>query len=699
MKISRKISLIIALMSLITLSVAGMTFYVVQEYNNKLQAYASASTRAFYGEHFNRLVTAVVMEARGIYASPSTDKATKFAEGLRARLDEMQTVIDEWKPMVPDTEKQSFDNLITRFGEFRTFRSETARLGTEVDPKAANEQGNNEANRANRKAFQAEIDAVVNADTAELSAVTASLETFRSTMMMIVAGVSLFGIAVSAAFGIFFARNHLIRPLEKMTDTLKAVASGDFKVEVPYTDNKDEMGEMARAVDVFKQNGQQIARLNAQEASMREKSGDLQSSMAGVVEAAANGDFSGRITRDYGDEGLNGFAAGINNLVAGFDSGMKETQRVIAHLEKGDLTQNMEGRFSGAFAELQTNLNSALSTLRSTMQDVRRTADAINGNTRELKTAADDLSRRTEQQAASLEETSAALEEITSVVKTSTDRSQEASGMVSETTAFTAKSSSVVRDAIEAMGRIEGASQEISQIINVIDEIAFQTNLLALNAGVEAARAGDAGKGFAVVAQEVRELAQRSATAAKDIKALISKSGTEVKTGVELVQAAGTALTEIETRVRSVNDHIHSIAVAAREQSTGLTEVNVAVNQMDQVTQQNAAMVEETSAATHKLAGETDGLLQLISRFQTGEETRAPANRSASFAPAARHTGSASPAPAARAAAPARPAPARPAVASAGARPAVSQPRNMARQVAAAFNAAPAASADNWEEF
>jgi methyl-accepting chemotaxis protein len=191
--------------------------------------------------------------------------------------------------------------------------------------------------------------------------------------------------------------------------------------------------------------------------------------------------------------------------------------------------------------------------------------------------------------------------------------------MVSEAKETTEKSGKVVREAVSAMGRIEQASREISQIINVIDEIAFQTNLLALNAGVEAARAGEAGKGFAVVAQEVRELAQRSANAAKDIKALITKSGSEVSQGVTLVQKTGEALDEIESRVLSINEHIHSIATAAKEQSTGLQEVNTAINQMDQVTQRNAAMVEETSASTHKLTEEAGNLMRLVSQFRVGE--------------------------------------------------------------------------------
>jgi methyl-accepting chemotaxis protein len=194
--------------------------------------------------------------------------------------------------------------------------------------------------------------------------------------------------------------------------------------------------------------------------------------------------------------------------------------------------------------------------------------------------------------------------------------------MVGEATRSAKQSGEVVRNAVDAMGRIQQASNEITQIINVIDEIAFQTNLLALNAGVEAARAGEAGKGFAVVAQEVRELAQRAASAAKDIKGLITKSSDEVAVGVKYVQATGESLADIEARVLKINDHIHSIATAAREQATGLNEVSTAVNQMDQVTQHNAAMVEESSAATHKLKAEADSLASLVARFRTGEATQ-----------------------------------------------------------------------------
>jgi len=419
-------------------------------------------------------------------------------------------------------------------------------------------------------------------------------------------------LAVSAAFG---ARG-VARPIGRLTESMSVLANGDLDTNVPFGARRDEIGEMARAVEVFKENGIKVRKMNAQEAALQAKSADLQSSIGVVVTAAVAGDFTQRITKDYDNADLNRFAAQVNELVSSVDNGIAETRRVVAALAEGDLTESMRGEFQGAFGELQGNVNATMASLRSVLGEVRAATDMINGGAGELRMASDDLSKRTEQQAASLEETSSALAEITVAVKSSTDRATEASHMVDEARRSTEQSSAVVKDAVSAMGRIEQASGEIGQIINVIDEIAFQTNLLALNAGVEAARAGDAGKGFAVVAQEVRELAQRSAGAAKDIKALIRRSGEEVNSGVKLVTATGEALTLIQGHVVKINEHVHSIAIAAREQSIGLSEVSIAVNQMDQVTQQNAAMVEESTAATNRLAEEASSLARLITRFK-----------------------------------------------------------------------------------
>ncbi|TRB08659.1 methyl-accepting chemotaxis protein [Agrobacterium tumefaciens] len=620
MRIRGRINLLVGLMSLVACTIGGLSIYAVSEFRVRTVAYEKAAERAYKGEALNRLVTAVVMEARGVYAAPDITKAAPFADGIVKNLDAMEKLIGTWTPLVPAEQKAAFDNLSSRFKEFKAFRLETARLAREASPQAANLQGNNEANRANRKAYQAEIDAVVKNDIAELEEVKAGIDGFVTTTFWLVIIVTGSGILAGAAFGLYIGARQLSAPIRRVSQVMNAVADGNLDADVPYLGQNDEIGEMAAAVEVFKKNGREVRRMNAQETAMRAKSDDLQAGMAIVVDAAAGGDFSRRINKDYGDENLNRFAATINALLIGVDNGVSETSRVIEGLARGDLTEKMDGEFRGVFAELQSNVNQTLAKLRETMREVRSSTEGISGNANELRSAADDLSKRTEQQAAALEETSAALDEITAVVRNSTDRAQEASAMVAETKQKTEESANVVRDAVSAMDRIEHASREISQIINVIDEIAFQTNLLALNAGVEAARAGEAGKGFAVVAQEVRELAQRSATAAKDIKALITKSGEEVGRGVSLVQKTGSALSEIETRVLSINDHIHSIATAAREQSTGLHEVNTAINQMDQVTQRNAAMVEETSAATHKLSSEAEHLVTLVSRFKVGIE-------------------------------------------------------------------------------
>ena len=290
----------------------------------------------------------------------------------------------------------------------------------------------------------------------------------------------------------------------------------------------------------------------------------------------------------------------------------------LEKLAQGDLSFNLEEPFSADFEALRRIMNDALNQMRNTIGAVAQSTDQIDTGTREISQSAEDLSKRTKQQAASLEETAAALDEITANVKNSSERAEEARRAAATASDNAERSGKVVADAVGAMSRIETSSNQISNIIGVIDEIAFQTNLLALNAGVEAARAGEAGKGFAVVAQEVRELAQRSAQAAKEIKELIRNSSEEVGVGVKLVSETGDALRTIQENIVAVNDHMQAITSSAREQATGLSEVNTAVNQMDQVTQQNAAMVEETNAASATLAQETARLRRLIDDFHLG---------------------------------------------------------------------------------
>ena len=290
----------------------------------------------------------------------------------------------------------------------------------------------------------------------------------------------------------------------------------------------------------------------------------------------------------------------------------------LARVAANDFGQRIDRAFMPAFEQLRIDFNLAHDNLRSTLIGIAEGASFIQSGTRDISTAADDLARRTEHQAASLEETAAALDQITATVRKSAQGADHARRVVGAADQDAKTSAVVVRQAIDAMDAIAKSAQQIGQIIGVIDEIAFQTNLLALNAGVEAARAGDAGRGFAVVASEVRALAQRSAEAAKEIKGLISSSSAQVDRGVKLVAETGQSLGRILVQVGDINSVIIDIAAGAREQAIGLDQVNTAINEMDKVTQQNAAMVEQSRAASHSLSLETEKLSDLVGRFEVG---------------------------------------------------------------------------------
>ncbi|WP_457586527.1 methyl-accepting chemotaxis protein [Ensifer canadensis] len=419
---------------------------------------------------------------------------------------------------------------------------------------------------------------------AEAETESAAMQQFAEKIAL---GAVLAAIAIIAAT-VFLVGRTISAPIVATTRSMTRLADGDTTSTIPYAGRKDEIGEMAGAVEIFRQAAIANQRLEAEAAQNRAHADAERVRLQEEAEAAAQARLR---------QATSGLAGGLQRLAA------------------GDLAFQLSEPFAPDFEQLRHDLNSAVSRLGDALAAVADSSGSIDGGSREISESADDLSRRTEQQAASLEETAAALDEITANVTSSTRRAEEARVVAGEANSSAAKSGVVVASAVEAMRRIESSSGQISNIIGVIDEIAFQTNLLALNAGVEAARAGDAGKGFAVVAQEVRELAQRSAKAAKEIKELIRNSSVEVEGGVKLVRDTGEALKAIGGHVATINQHMDAIAISAREQSVGLGEVNTAVNQMDQVTQKNAAMVEEANAASAQLASEAGRLRELIARF------------------------------------------------------------------------------------
>ncbi len=379
---------------------------------------------------------------------------------------------------------------------------------------------------------------------------------------------------------------------------------------------------------------------------------------------------------------------------------VKAVEAIAAGLErlsKANIRVTIDEPFVPEFERLRKDFNTAIAEFQRTLESVLGETEALGSNSERLSNDANTLGQRTEQQAASLEEASAALEEITATVKEASSRASDTRDLVGEARTATGESVTVVQNTIEAIGRIENASNEISSIIDVIDQIAFQTNLLALNAGVEAARAGDAGKGFAVVAQEVRELAQRSAAAAREITQLISNSSQEVASGVKLVSETGEALKRIEAFVESINQNVDAIATGANEQAASLSEINMAVNQLDQVTQQNASLVSSISHASVILSNGAGAMKTLVDLFQLNRRKSIREPGTAAAQASASMRGRASDAPSKAPASPTIAPP--PAAAGRTAAPVTSPARQMVRNVATAFNAAPAAAEESWEEF
>ncbi|QKV19190.1 methyl-accepting chemotaxis protein [Oricola thermophila] len=410
------------------------------------------------------------------------------------------------------------------------------------------------------------------------------------------AAAGLFLLLILISTGISFAmRMNVIRPLVSITGSMEKIARGEHGTKVPFVGRGDEIGSMASALDVFRTSLLRNVELEQ--------------------EAESNRKLSER-ERARQEEERTRRAAELQQAIDGLGQG-------LARLAAGDTTQRIETPFAGKLDELRQHYNETVDSLKEALSTIAGSSDRIRARTDEVNGSADELSARTEKQASAIEETAAALEEIAATVKIAHQNADEIGRMVAEATGLTTQSREVVSEAVEAMSSIEKSSQEMTQIISTIEEIAFQTNLLALNAGVEAARAGEAGSGFAVVAQEVRELAQRSAAAVGEIEALIESSNRFVRQGADLVRRTGDALSQIGEHVTNINTNVTSLVQSSSEQSSSVNEVNEAVRQMDRVTQQNAAMAEETTASVHALLEEIGELNAAMARFRTEVATAA----------------------------------------------------------------------------
>jgi methyl-accepting chemotaxis protein len=470
---------------------------------------------------------------------------------------------------------------------------------------------------------------------------TADVRTAVLSVVVVGAAAILAALALAA----WLTARTISRPLVTLSGVMATLAKGDTSREIEGDHRRDEVGEMARSVLVFRQQALENRRLEGEAETQRGQSESERRRNEAAREKAAQEQ-----------------QAVVTSLAAGLDQ-----------LSRGMLTTRLSQPFAEDYEGLRRDFNAAVEKLERTLGDFGQSTKTMASGTAQISEAAADLSKRTEQQAATLEETAAAMEQITATVRRTAEGAQNSARVVGQAKSDAQRSGVLVAEATEAMSRIESSSDQIAQIIGVIDEIAFQTNLLALNAGVEAARAGDSGKGFAVVASEVRALAQRSADAAREIKVLIEASGAHVGQGVSLVGATGEALKSIVSQVESIAGSVGEIAVSAQEQAVSLGQVNTAISQMDQVTQQNAAMVEQSTAASQNLANEAVHLERLMAQFQIGGVQASARVSAAAGAPAA--------------AAPARP------------KPALARSGGYASGAATARKLQPAAAPDAWEEF
>ena len=416
----------------------------------------------------------------------------------------------------------------------------------------------------------------------------ADLKRDSTQALLMLGAVAVLSVLAASALTAWISQSKIARPLSRLSLQMQALAEGDLAVEINGFDRKDEIGDMARAVQVFQDHAQRRFELER----------------TAVAERGRNEADRERIAAERAE-----LASGLSEAVSRLGAGLKA-------LAEGDLEIRLTQGFAPQYVQIREDFNHAVDRLRSTVLAVIATSDAIRAGASQIADASNTLSQRTESQAASLEETVAALGDISSTMKNAAENADQARNVVAAADVDAKRAEAVVRGAVDAMGAIAGSAMEINQIIGVIDEIAFQTNLLALNAGVEAARAGDAGKGFAVVASEIRGLALRSAEAAKQIKALISASTAQVETGVQLVDDTGRSLRRIVEKVAEINVIVGQITMGVKEQASGLSEINDAVGNMDRDTQQNAAMVGETHEATQALNRETSELAALVGQFR-----------------------------------------------------------------------------------
>ncbi len=467
-------------------------------------------------------------------------------------------------------------------------------------------------------------------DTIEAANLAVQEEAAGASQLAFYGVVAALVLSLAVVIAMVVTTNRLVsRPIVQMITALRALSNGDTKIAISgvmrITEIATMQGVMGTYRDALEDRGRLVVETEAANAIVAKRTIEtnaLTANLSDVVEAAVAGDFSRRADASYGDAGLNALATAFNELVASVDQVVEETAGVLAAMAKADLTVRMEGQYGGAFARLKNDTNAVGERFTDVVAQLREASQALKVATSEILSGANDLSERTTKQAAAIEQTSAAMDQLASTVVDNAKRAEEASTNAAQVSQTAEEGGNVMREATAAMERITLSSSKISNIIGLIDDIAFQTNLLALNASVEAARAGDAGKGFAVVAVEVRRLAQSAASASADVKVLIEESGSQVAGGSRLVASAAQKLDAMLEGARTNFGLLQGIARESRDQAQAIEEISVAVRSMDEMTQHNAALVEQTNAAIEQTEAQANQLDQVVGVFTVAAPAR-----------------------------------------------------------------------------
>lgn len=621
-KMSDKILVVAVLLSIVQIGNAATSYFFSEQSSKADISAIQDKTAQVEVERMNRLVIATVMDARGIYGQTDLAGAAQFEVGMKRSLEELEARESIAKATLPPDIFAELRGAFVKITEFITFRRDFLRMCREVSLQACRAYSDNDANRANRKQLNAALDKVAATFSARAAASGAQMTVWKDRVGAL-EKVSVLTPIVLMIIAYLTLRFGVREPFGRVVESVRQLSNGNLQAEIYGETRRDEIGSIARSLAIFRDE------LRLAEAGRADTEAARAEADAHRARAQAEAEANRAATE------ANRLRAERERVAATEDAVRRERDLVsdslgeaIARLSRKDLQYRLINQLPDAYGQLQVDFNFAMDAIERAISDVVASARAVAFGSGEIATASNDLSRRTGAQASNLEELTAALLEMSGKVTETASGAKVARDAVTLASETARDGEDIARKTTAAMKRIEHSSNQISDILSLINEISFQTNLLALNASVEAARAGDAGLGFSVVASEVRALAQRSATAAKEIEALIAQAAAEVADGGKLVMKSGEAFVAIQSAIDNGKTIVAQIAEAAEEQATGLKDINASIRQLETMTHQNAAMAEEATASSQSLSNESVKLADLTAAFTISSAPRGDARRS-----------------------------------------------------------------------